>query len=30
VEMGMGQKFNTRWVWVWGWGSIFFTGMGMG
>jgi len=28
--MGMGQKFNTRWVWVWGWGSIFFTGMGMG
>jgi len=18
--MGMGKKFDTRWVWVWGWG----------
>jgi len=17
--MGMGQKFDTRWIWVWGW-----------
>ncbi|WP_285162815.1 hypothetical protein, partial [Mycobacterium tuberculosis] len=20
MEMGMGKKFDTRWVWVWGWG----------
>jgi len=30
VGMGMGQKFDTRWIWVWGCGWIFFTGMSMG
>jgi len=28
--MGMGQKFDTRWIWGWGWGWIFGDGDGYG